>query len=224
MRTSLLVTALLGTACSTLSGARPLERGERAFGVTIGGALLDLGGAPLPMPNLVVEGAHGITELDGRPVDLRYGLNATALAYGVLGGHVGSSWLLFRPRGPVPRLALTNRVHFATNVPGLAFRTDPVVQGWLAWQPELTASYDVGHQLVYGSVSEYLDVMEPSLTLTPALGAQLDPGPAGGFFVQPEVRWFAAGRVRESRAVRFVGPSGAIGVSVALGTRFGGPR
>ena len=207
-----------------MSGARPLERGEHAFGVTVGGAMLDFGGSPLPLPNTVVEGAHGLTELDGKPVDLRYGLNATGLPFGVLSGHVGSSWLLVEPNGAVPRLSLTNRLWFATNVPGLAFRTEPVVQGWLTWQPELTASYDVGQQLVYVSASQYLDVMDPGLTFTPALGAQLDPGKAGGFFVQPEVRWFAAGRVRDSRGVRFIGPSGAFGASVAFGTRFGGPR
>lgn len=223
MRSNLTMAALpvLLTACSTLSGARPLERGEHAIGVTIGGAMIDFGG-PLPMPNLVVEGAHGLTEVAQRPLDLRYGLNATALPFGMIAGHVGSSWLLVRPEGAVPRLALTDRVFFATNVVGLPYRTAPRLQGWLTNQLELTASYDLGHQLVYASVSEYLDVANPGLTLTPALGAQLDPGEAGGFFVQPELRWFAAGRVADSRAVRFIGPSGAIGVSVALGTRFGG--
>jgi hypothetical protein len=192
------------------------------LGVTLGGAMLDLDG-PLPMPNVVVEGAHGLTEVARRPLDLRYGLNATAMPFGMLAGHVGSSWLLVRPDGAVPRLALTDRVFFATNIPGLPYRSDPRLQGWLTNQLELTASYDLGHQLVYASVSEYLDVANPGLTLTPALGAQLDPGKAGGFFVQPELRWFALGRVRDSRAVRFIGPSGAIGLSLALGTRFGRP-
>ena len=220
VRRSLALLALPVAACSTMSGARPLARGEHAVGVTLGGALLDFGG-PMPLPNVVVEGAHGVAEVAGRPLDLRYGLDATGLPFGLLAGHVGSSWLLARPRGVLPRLALTDRVFFATNVLGLPYKTDPRLQGWVADQLELTASYDLGHQLVYASVSEYLDLQNPTLTFTPALGAQLDPGDAGGFFVQPEVRWFALGRVRESRAVRFVSPSGALGVSVGLGARFG---
>lgn len=185
--------------------------------------MIDFGG-PLPLPNLVVEAAHGLTEVAERPLDLRYGLNVTALPFGLLQGHVGSSWLLVRPNGAVPRLALTDRLFFATNVPGLAFRTDPTVQGWLVDQIELTASYDLGQQLVYLSVSEYLDVQSPSLTLTPAIGAQLDPAARGGFFVQPELRWFAVNQSPKIDSVRFIGPTGAIGLSVALGTRFGSPR
>ena len=58
----LAVLALTLSACSTMSGARPLARGEHAVGVTVGGALLDFGG-PLPLPNIVVEGAHGVAEV-----------------------------------------------------------------------------------------------------------------------------------------------------------------
>jgi hypothetical protein len=219
----LAVLALTLSACSTMSGARPLARGEHAVGVTVGGALLDFGG-PLPLPNIVVEGAHGVAEVADRPLDLRYGLNATALPFGLISGHVGSSWLLVRPKGAIPRLALTDRVFFATNLLGLPYKTDPVLQGWVADQIELTASYDLGHQLVYASVSEYIDLQSPALTFTPALGAQLDPGQPGGFFFQPELRWFALGQVRDSRAVQFASPSGALGVSLGFGTRFGKAR
>ncbi len=45
----LLPLALVG-GCATMNGARPLEPGQHAVGVTLGGAVLEFAGAPLPLP------------------------------------------------------------------------------------------------------------------------------------------------------------------------------
>jgi hypothetical protein len=199
-----------------MNGARPLEPGQHAVGVTLGGAVLEFAGAPLPLPNAVVEARHGVALVADRPLDLSYGLNLTPLAFGLVQGHVGSSWLLFDQRGAAPALSVTDRVFFAL---------DPAPQGWGANQLELTASWRSGHQLVYLSLSQYLDLLRPSLVLTPALGAALDPGPAGGFFVQPELRYYGVNLVNELNTIPWMPDRvGAVGFSVGVGSTFGGAR
>jgi len=218
----MLLAALGLTGCSTLSGARPLAPGEHAVGVTAGGAMVPLG-APVPLPNLVVEGKHGIAELADRPLDISYGVNLTALPYGVGQAHVGSSFLLVDQHGAAPALSLTDRLFLATNLPGASNKVDPRIQGWGADQIELSASWYAGHQLIYVGVSEYIDFGNPGLLLTPSLGVQLDPGEAGGFLVQPELRWYAINRQSQADNVRWIGPTGALGFSIGFATRFGGP-
>ena len=60
------------SGCATLSSARPLAPGEHEVGVTIGGPVLLFGGAPVPLPNTVVQGRSGVAELGGRPLDIFY--------------------------------------------------------------------------------------------------------------------------------------------------------
>lgn len=209
--------------CSTLSGARPLEPGRHAVGATVGGPLVPLG-APIPLPNVVVEAKHGIAEIAQRPFELGYGLNVTGLPYGIVQGHIGVGYLLFDQAKARPALSLTKRTFFATNAAGASYRYVGRVQGWALDQFELTASWAPGQQLVYTSVSEYLDWGNPQLLLTPAVGAQLDPGEPGGFLVQPELRWYAFHRRAALDNVDWVGPRGALGISLGFATTFGGPR
>jgi len=220
---SLLALAVFATGCSTLSGARPLAVGEHAVGVTAGGALVPLGG-PIPLPNMVVEGKHGIAELADRPLDIGYGLNVTGLPFGIAQGHVGSSFLLIDQKGAAPALSITDRLFLATNLPGASSRVVPRVQGWGADQVELTASWYAGHQLVYVGVGQYFDFGNPTLLLTPSVGAQLDPGKAGGFLVQPELRWYGINQRPKADNVDWVGGNGALGFSLGFATRFGGSR
>lgn len=219
-----LCTVLLAGGCATMTGARPLAPGQHAVGVTAGGGLVELG-APIPLPNLVLEARHGLPELAGRPWDLGYGLNATGLAFGLLQGHVGSSWLLLPQQGAAPALSLTDRVFFATNLLGLPSRPEPRLQAWGADQVELTASWLVGGQLPYLSLSQYFDFRTPALTLTPALGAVFDPREPGGVALQAEVRWYGVNQPDDVATVSWVpGNAGILGISVGLSSRFGGAR
>ena len=78
------------TGCMTMSGARPLYPGQHQAGVTVGGPMVELG-SPLPLPNAVIEGRSGLTYLNKRPLDLNYGLNATAIALGNTNRSVGAT-------------------------------------------------------------------------------------------------------------------------------------
>jgi hypothetical protein len=211
-------------ACATFTAARPLEPGETLVGATVGGAMLTFGG-PLPLPNVVLEGRHGLPHLAERPFDVGYGLNATGLAFGLLQGHVGASWLLVPQSGARPAVSLGNRVFFAFNVPGPPGRVDPELEGWGADQLEVTGSWEVGHALPYLSFSQYTDFGNPELLLTPAAGVQLDPSEPGGFLLQTELRWYAFHRSSIQSIPPWIpGDAGVLGVSVSAGTRFGGGR
>ena len=220
--TLLLITALAG--CGAMNTARPLDRGEHAAGLTLGGPLLKLGGKPVPMPNAVVEARHGVAALADRPLELGYGLNLTGLAYGVVGlqGHV--SWLAMEQRGAIPALSVTNRLYFASNHLD-ARKADPGV--WGLDQLDVTASWllgDAQQQLVYLSLTQNTDLIDPALFLSPGLGAQLDPGEPGGLRVQVESRWYAPGALPESLALRWVSPGrGALGFNFGVNLPIG-PR
>ena len=87
MRIGLLTIPFLMSACGALNTARPLDKGEHRVGVTGGGAVLKALGPPIPLPNLVIEGQSGLSPVQGRPLDVNYGINTTALAFGTVGLH-----------------------------------------------------------------------------------------------------------------------------------------
>jgi hypothetical protein len=213
--------ALLLAGCSTLHAARPLEPGEHAVGLTVGGPLVDLG-APIPVPNAVVESQHGLTRIADRPLDLRVGLNAAGLPFGLLQGHVGAAWLLVEERGARPALTLADRLFAAVNAPGTPNRPDPELNLWAADQVELTASWSRGDHLVYTSLAQVFDLRDPGLLLCPAVGGEVGLGPR--WSLRPEVRWYGAGQLPPATPFRWATPRGALGVSVGVAVDLGSPR
>lgn len=213
---------ILLTGCATFSTARPLDPGTHLVGATVGGAMIDFGG-PLPIPNVVVEGRHGLPRLSDRALDLGYGLNLTGLAFGLTQGHVGASWLLAEQAGARPAISLGNRVFFAVNVPGTPGRPDPRVQAWGADQLEITGSWQAGKALPYVSLSQYIDFRNPEWLLTPALGVQIDPAEPGGLLLQAEARWFGVTREAQATIPPWIpGTPGALSITLSVGAQFGG--
>lgn len=211
----------LTTGCGTLNTARPAEPGEHVVGLSLGGALLDLG-APFPMPHAVLGVQSGVAQLGpAHPLAVDYGLNLTAAAFGVVGLHGGLSTLLFDEQRARPALSLANRIHLYDN--HLDARKPAGERGSLVVdQLELTASYAPGGQLIYAGLAEYLDFGNPDLLLTPFVGTELDPGARGGPALQLELRYFAANRQQVSGTVPFVAPgSGALGLVLGLHWRLG---
>lgn len=223
-RSSRLLPLLALAACATLTTARPLAPGEHALGVVAGGGLVDLG-APVPLPVVSVEGRHGVAAPGGHPIDVGWGVNGTALVFGIAAVHGGASALLLPQRGGVPALSLGNRLWFATNALGLGAKSDPALEAWAADQTELTASWLVGGQLPYVSLSEYVDFGNPSLTLTPAVGGVWDFRRPGGVTLQTELRWYGLGVPDDAATVDWLpGNTGILGVDVGVSGRFGRAR
>ncbi|MCP4805434.1 MAG: hypothetical protein GY913_13790 [Proteobacteria bacterium] len=203
--------------CGTMNTARPLSPGEHAAGLTVGGALLDMG-APIPVPSAVVEGRSGVTTLADRPLDVNYGVNLTAIAFGQAGLHVGAGWLLLDPEsGPWPALSVADRLYVYSN----HMDTTKDDRSWLLIdQLELTASWKLGESLLYVGAAEYLDVRNPGLLLSPFAGAELRRRRLG---VQLEVRWLAVNQPRISDAIPWMPDGrGAIQPTLGFSYRFGG--
>lgn len=207
--------------CGTMNSARPLAQGEHAFGLTFGGPLLKFAGAAIPLPNAVVEGRSGLPPLANRPLDLNYGLNVTAATFGVLQLHAGAAYMLMPQQGSVPALTISDRLYFATN--GFDRRKEDH-GAWALEQVELTTSWKLHQQLVYGGVANYLDFASPRLLLSPFVGTQLDFAKPGGFGLQLEGRYFGANALQETNTLKWVsfgrgafGPF--IGVSYTLPAR-----
>jgi hypothetical protein len=218
--------ALLSSGCASLSGARPLEPGQHEIGATFGGGMVLLGGSPIPLPNLIVQGRSGVAAPLDRPLDVNYGINLTGLPFGVLHAHVGASWLLAHQNGAIPAVSFTDRIWFGTNAVGLGDRVDKTVRGWGANQFEVDVSWKVKEQLVYVGLAQYLDFVNPALTLTPVIGATFDADPKkpGGVRLHLESRWYAINERTYLDTVKFAGwPQGAfgvnLGVSYVLGVR-----
>jgi hypothetical protein len=219
MRLHLSALAFLVAGCASLSGARPLNPGEHEIGATLGGGVLMLGSAPIPMPNVIVQGRSGIAAPLDRPLDLNYGLNLGALPFGVLQGHFGASWLLAHQKGGVPAVSFTNRVWFASNLFGAGYHADKRMRFWGANQFEFDVSWVVKEQLIYVGLAEYLDFGNPQLTLTPVLGATFDADPKrpGGVRLHLESRWYGLNQHTQLNTVRWAGGGqGVFGVSLGV--------
>jgi hypothetical protein len=206
-------------ACGTMSGARPLDPGQHAVGATLGGAIIDVGPATIPLPNVVVEGRSGLQPVLGRPFDVNYGVNATGLAFGIVQVHGGVSWLVLDQNGWVPAVSASNRLYVFSNH---VDRRKDTHAWWFVDQLEVLASWDTRPALIYGGVAEYLDFRQPSLLLTPVLGAQFHLGERWG--IQLEGRHYAINRNKEPlNTMPWItwGP-GSLGVTLGVSRTIGG--
>ncbi len=213
--------------CSTLSGARPLDRGQHEVGLVLGGPLIEFG-APIPFPNAVIAGRSGLAPVADRPFDLGYGLNLTGLPFGVLALHGDLGWQLTEQIGAVPAFTLRDKVFLQTNV-FAANKADGVRRGLgLANELDLYASWRLNAEessLFFVSLAQTLDVVQPSLILTPGLGVEIDPGGRGGLRFQGELRWWAINRSTLSNNAAWVPKNpGAIGIHLGVAYGFGGAR
>ena len=210
----------LMTACGALNTARPLDKGQHRVGVTGGGAVLTALGAPIPLPNLIIEGQSGLAPIQARPLDIHYGLNATAGAFGIIGLHAGASHLLTAQNGATPALSVMERVHFYNNWLD-STKEASVRKGYLLNQVDLTASWNLSKHLGYVGIANYLDVTDPELTLAPFAGLQLNTSKR--LFLQAEARYLAVNRQPEIVDVSFATLGyGALSVTGSIGFAFGG--
>ena len=73
--------ALLGAACATTQAARPVGRGNTRISASLGGPLVQFGGAPVPLPITTVGVAHGVSDF----VDVHGEVHPTAALFGIAG-------------------------------------------------------------------------------------------------------------------------------------------
>lgn len=229
------VVALASGGCTTFNSARPLATGEHAVNVSVGGPLTNVPGvATIPLPNVTVEGRHGLKPIFGRPLDVNYGLHLLPLAFGVPGAHVGAGVLVVDEDGGIPAVSVGQRFFFFTNVFDF---TKSRHDGVLLSQTDVTASYTLFEQLVYGGLSLYapVEIESAALHAAPVLGVQLQAPRAWdivpGLRLQVETRWLSPTTDQRFAVVDWVGlPTGggsdfgAFAVNVGVGYVFGGAQ
>lgn len=130
MRLYVAVAALLGFgACATSHFVRPLGKGGAVASASLGGPLVQLGGAVFPTPIVELGGGYGVRD----DVDIFVRANITAAAFGDLHLEPGVAYHpMIRDRGPVPTVTVAGSLHFLTD-----FRTSaralPQLSAATAW-------------------------------------------------------------------------------------------
>ncbi len=168
------ILACVLAGCGTMNAARPLDPGQHMVGVTFGGPFTTSLGPPIPVPNLIVEGRSGLEPIGGKPVDVNYGVNALAAAFGLMGLHGGATVHFLEQDGARPALSVTESVHFYNN---WLDNTKPKEsrKGWGLNELDVTASWNMGHHLFYLGGSDIIDMADPELLVSPFLGVVLQP-------------------------------------------------
>ena len=177
-------------------------------------------GPPIPLPNLVVEGQSGLSPVQGRPLDVNYGINTTALAFGTVGLHGGLSHLLMEQNGGMPSLSVTERLHFYNNWLDNTKESE-MRKAFFLNQIDLTAGWNIKQHLGYVGIANYLDIADPELTLAPFAGVQWNS--TKKLFLQAETRYLAINRQPEIVDVPFATFGyGALSITGSIGFTFGG--
>lgn len=211
-----------GTSCATYNNARPLKPGEHAVSATFGGPLTDISkavpnGPTIPLPNLTLEGRHGLVH----HLDVNYGLHVLPLVYGVAGVHVGATYQLFdQPEPVVPALSVGQRLFGFTNI----IDTRKAPAAFAMSQTDLTASWELFDQLVWIGGSGYLPFNEPHIHLAPSAGVEVKPFEF--LRIGAEIRWLNPALNQELAVVEWVAPEnqGAIAVMLGVAVVLGGER
>jgi hypothetical protein len=209
---ALTIGGVFSGACVTSNNARPLAPGEHAVAMTFGGPLIDVPNVGIiPMPNATVEGRHGIIE----DLDINYGIHLLPTAYGNPGGHVGATFLVVDEKAFFPALSVGNRLYAFSNL--IDGRVDLERRGvFFMHQLDLTASYEIWDQLLYGGVTHYLPFNNPGLFLAPFFGVEFQPGID---WIRPylELRYLAPYINNHFAAVDYITPFGHGAVNLSFG-------
>jgi hypothetical protein len=217
MRLYVALATLLGFgACASSHFVRPLGKGGAVVSASIGGPLVNLGGATFPTPIFDVGGGYGVRD----DVDLFLRWNLTAAAYGDLHLEPGVAWHpIIRDHGAVPTLTVAGSVHFLTDFRTTA-RALPEVTIATAW------ALGRKRHLLYGgtdlAVSFEGSGWKP--IFGPFVGGELRVGKRVGLTL--EAKYLAPNYNTAILAPAWVAPGGWGYVSVLLGVNvyFGGVR
>lgn len=208
------VVAVAGAgACTTSHSARPLEPGQNAVAVTLGGPIANIPNiGPIPFPHMTLEGKHGLV----RNLDVNYGVHLLPLLFGVAGAHVGGTWLMLEQEGARPALALGQRVYgFSNRIDNRPEKSGRFAE-WLLSQSEVTASWLVYDQLVYTGAALYVPLLTPDPKLAPFVGVELKPG-LDWLRLQVEARYLAPYINTQYGVVNWVAPGNQGSVAVNFG-------
>ena len=209
------------TACSTVHGVRPLGKGAVEVDLSVGGPVLELFGAPVPLPLTTVGATVGVSE----KTNVHAAVHPTGLAlFGTFAADVGASTQLLAPEGARPRLMGDLTVIGAG---GDVAEGSPEGGVRVFARPNVTASWDWGkngRSTVYTSLGGFVQPYPgPNALGTTAVGNLWALGP---HHLTTQVEWLAPYASSEPAAPYYYAPGdlGAISVQIGLGVRAVGAK
>jgi hypothetical protein len=212
---------LSGSACTTFNTARPLEPGQHQVSAVLGGPLLDVPGVgDIPMPNVTLEGRHGIAH----HFDVGYGVQLLPLLFGDVGVHVGADYQFNdQPSAWAPALTVSEKLFGFSNI----IDTRKAQKDLLGMsETALTASWSFcGDQLFYAGGTLYaIQSSTPvpdgqHVFLSPFAGFQFNPG-LDWLRIQVEGKWAAPYLNEKFAVVDWIAPYDQGGIILDAGVAF----
>jgi len=209
-------TLLAFAACASSHFVRPLGKGGAVVNASLGGPLVQLGGAVFPTPIVELGGGYGVRD----DVDLFVRANVTAAAFGDLHLEPGVAYHpLIRDHGGVPTVTVAGSLHFLTD-----FRTSARAL------PQLTiaTAWALGRKrhLLYGGTDLAVSFEGRGWVpiFGPFIGGELRVGRRVGLVL--EAKYLAPNYETRILAPAWVAPGGYGYLSILLGVNvyFGGVR
>lgn len=210
---------LLLWACSTVHGVKPVGEGNLELQGSFGGPIVEVFGAPIPVPVTTLGVTYGLSET----LDVHGAVHPSALAlFKVVEMDAGVSMQFIAPSGARPRLMGDfSLIGAAGNLEtGL-----PEGGGRLFLQPSLTASWDWGQrkrQTVYTGLTLFFEPF-PSVHAVGGwvLGERW--GLTDRTHLDTELKWLAPYASSYDLVIHYYSPGnmGAISFQLGLGHTFG---
>lgn len=205
--------------CATSRAIAPLDKGQHGVSVSLGGPMVEFGGAPVPLPFVGLGYRYGI---DGK-TDLHAAIYPSGpVLVGVMGWDVGVAREVLAADGPVPRIMVDLNTTWTVgdNGPG----GDPAAFRFFA-TPSAVFTWDLGppkHRVYVGA--DVFFQPAPSVRAIPSvfLGSELQASEVVG--LQLELGWTGFHRHTDVGAVTWIGPGQQGAIAVRLGVNVRIPR
>jgi hypothetical protein len=178
------------SGCGTVSTVRPLEPGQNAVALSVGGPVVTLPGiADVPLPYSVLRYRWGLVN----DLEAHVGLHPTMLAFGTIGLDAGVSYELVHGNKVLPSLVLginpTIWVNPFNEAAGFSPEAEAVFS-WIVWDK----------LLLYTGGQTFFQLEKPYTPWAALLGAEYRFGAVG---LGLETKWYSPTENSEYRVVNF---------------------
>lgn len=125
-------------ACSSIRQVTPLEPGESAVTLSLGGPITEIAeDTYIPLPLLGVGYNRGITDNIG----VETGVNVTSALFGLLHLDAGLNWFLIKHSRVIPGVTITPKISFMSDFREGGTRFYPAVTPIFYWNPGMHIAY-----------------------------------------------------------------------------------
>jgi hypothetical protein len=144
----LLALFFLISSCASTRIVRPLAKGEKEIGLSVGGPIIGYSNALLPIPMTSIYYAKGITD----SLSVFSGLNGTSLLFGTAQVDVGACYQIMKNDGLKPGISLSHVANLMLDKWDWDFRLYPQVDAHVYW------NYKQEKGLLYVGMSNWFEL------------------------------------------------------------------